>query len=111
MLCAFPNLIAACDLLDREITMQASQTQIDAFRSLSSKEISATQRRIIDLFAGDRSVTFTRDEIAARLGMGVPTVCGRVNELVNGEVLAVRDTAKRPGKRNRQQLIGLPAGA
>jgi DNA-binding transcriptional regulator LsrR (DeoR family) len=88
--------------------MQASQTQIDAYHALSSKEISDTQRRIVDLFAGDLTVTFTRDEIASRLGMGVPTVCGRVNELVKGGALAVRGTAKRPGKRNRQQLIGLP---
>jgi hypothetical protein len=88
--------------------MQASQTQIDAFHALSTDEISATQRRILDLFKGDRKVLFTRDEIASRANLGVPTVCGRVNELVKGGVLAVRDSVKRPGKRTRQQLIGLP---
>jgi hypothetical protein len=108
MLGAFPNLIAACDLIDREVPMHSSQTQIDAYHALSSIEVSATQRRILDLFKGDRRVLLTRDEIAAGANLGVPTVCGRVNELVKGGALAVRDSAKRPGKRNRQQLIGLP---
>jgi hypothetical protein len=89
--------------------MQASQTQIDAYHGLSNKEISDTQRRIIDLFKGDRAVLMTRDEIAARANMQVSTVCGRVNELVKAEVLAVRDSARRPGRRCRQQLIGLRA--
>ncbi|BBP99109.1 hypothetical protein BSFA1_42380 [Burkholderia sp. SFA1] len=108
MLGAFPIIVAAFDLLDRESTMKASQTQIDAYHGLSSKVISDTQRRIIALFAGDSRVLLTRDEIAARANLCVPTVCGRVNELVKAEVLAVRDSTKRPGKRNRQQLIGLP---
>ncbi|WP_250500575.1 hypothetical protein [Caballeronia sp. GAWG1-5s-s] len=88
--------------------MQASQTQIDAFRSLTNREISEAHVRILAVFGSDRAVLLTRDEIAARTGMPVQTICGRVNELLKAEVLAVRDTAKRPGKRNRQQLIGLP---
>ncbi|MDR5825856.1 hypothetical protein [Caballeronia sp. LZ043] len=88
--------------------MHASQTQIDAFHGLSSIEISDTQRRIVDLFRGDRAVTLTRDELAVAAGLGVPTICGRVNELVKAGVLAVRGTAKRPGRRCAQQLIGLP---
>ncbi|MDR5825818.1 winged helix-turn-helix domain-containing protein [Caballeronia sp. LZ043] len=88
--------------------MQASQTQIDAFHSLSTDDVSASKRKILDLFKADRRILLTRDEIAARTNMQVSTVCGRVNELVKAEALAVRDSARRPGRRCRQQLIGLP---
>ncbi|MEM5371333.1 Lrp/AsnC family transcriptional regulator [Paraburkholderia azotifigens] len=88
--------------------MQASQTQIDAFNSLSTKEISDTQKRIVETFGGDLRLTFTREEIAARVSLKVATVCGRVNELVKAGVLAGRGDTKRPGHRNKEQLIGLP---
>ncbi|SAL20355.1 hypothetical protein AWB70_01034 [Caballeronia cordobensis] len=105
---ACPNQISAFDLIDREPTMKASRTQIDAYHALSLDEISDSQRRILDVFKGDSRVLLTRDEIAARANLQISTVCGRVNELVKGEVLAVRDSARRPGRRCRQQLIGLP---
>ncbi len=88
--------------------MQASQTQIDAFHSLSGAEKSAVKRKIIDVFGGDRSVTLTNDEIAARGKIGLSTVCGRVNEMVKDEILAERGTDRRPGRRCRQKLFGLP---
>ena len=88
--------------------MQAAQTQIDAYNSLSTKEISDTQQRIVDAFGGDVAITFTREELAARLSLKEQTICGRVNELVKAGMLAVRGSAKRPGHRCKQQLIGLP---
>jgi hypothetical protein len=88
--------------------MQASQTQIDAFHSLTSRQISDTHRRLIDTFGGDPRVTLTREELAARANMKVATVCGRVNELVKAGVLVVRGTAKRPGHRCKEQVLGLP---
>ena len=88
--------------------MQASQTPIDAFHSLTSRQISATHQRLIDTFGGDTRVTLTREELAARANMKVPTVCGRVNELVKAGVLVVRGTEKRPGHRCKEQVLGLP---
>lgn len=91
--------------------MHASQTQIDAYYDISPKQRSETHQRIIDVFAGDSRVLMTRDEIAAATRLSVQSICGRVNELVKSEALAVRGSAKRPGKRARQQLIGLPVSA
>ncbi|WP_250501949.1 hypothetical protein [Caballeronia sp. AZ7_KS35] len=85
--------------------MQASQTQIDALLSVDRSE---AKRRILDVFANDQTVTFTRREIAARANVEVPTVCGRVNEMVKDEILAERGTTKRPGRRCREGLVGLP---
>lgn len=91
--------------------MNASQTQIDAYHDISSKQRSETQQRIIDAFGGDLRALMTRDEIAAATNLPVPTVCGRVNELVKLGLLSVRGSDRRPGKRARQQLIGLPVAA
>lgn len=91
--------------------MHASQTQLDAYHDISPKHKSETQQRIIDAFAGDSRVLMTRDELAAATKLPVPTICGRVNELVKADLLAVRGSDKRPGKRARQQLIGLPVSA
>lgn len=88
--------------------MQASQTQIDAYHGMSSKQITAKQQMVLNVFDGDTRVTLTREEISARSSLKLSSVCGRVHELVQAEVLAVRGSVKCIATGNRQQLIGLP---
>lgn len=108
---AFPNMVAGGDLLDREEKpkkpMAASQTQIDAFYSMSSKHISAKQQMVLDCFS-DPKTLLTREEISARTNLRLSSVCGRVHELIKAELLAVRGSVKCAATGNRQQLIGLP---
>lgn len=88
--------------------MHASQTQIDAFNSISPKQKSEAKRTIVAAFGGDLNATMTRSELSAKTKLPVPTICARVNEMVKDGELAERGTAKRPGKRCREGLVGLP---
>ncbi|MDR5736158.1 hypothetical protein QCE47_27990 [Caballeronia sp. LZ025] len=103
-----PFSVAAFDLLDAKTPMKASQTQIDAYHNMSSKQISAKQQMVLDVFDGDKSVTLTREEISSRTNLKLSSVCGRVHELVQAGNLAVRGSVKCVATGNRQQLIGLP---
>jgi hypothetical protein len=86
---------------------RVAETQSDAFHTLTNRQLSESHNRIMALFTSS-DVLMTRDEIAGRANMPVPTVCGRARELLDANRLQVRGTRKESGKRSRQQLLGLP---
>lgn len=53
-------------------------TSLDAYRRT---DITAGQQRVLDAFSAGE--TMTRDDIAARTGMKLSSVCGRVHELLH----------------------------
>lgn len=90
--------------------MTAAQTQIDAYDALTPVRIGASQQRVLSLFAGT-SITLTRQEIADRANLPLASVCGRVRELLNAEVLVVRGKRKCLASGQNNQTLGLPVDA
>ena len=56
------------------------QTLFEKMRSHSVRDLSAGQRRVMDVIRP--GLDFTRAEIAHAAGVPLQSVCGRVNELV-----------------------------
>lgn len=85
-----------------------SATSLDAYDSLSPIHLSATEQSIVDMFRRE-SASLTRRQIAEELGISIPTVTARVNSLIYDKgALAVHGTIRMPGRRNREELVGLP---
>ena len=88
--------------------MRATQTQIDAFHGMTSKQLGAKQQMIVDLFTGPH-LTLTRQEIAERTNLSLSCVCGRVFELIEAEILKVRGSQKCVATGTRREKVGLVA--
>jgi hypothetical protein len=86
---------------------RVAETQQDAYHALTNRQLSESHLRIMALFTS-ADVLMTREEIAIRAKMLVPTVCGRTRELLDANRLQVRGTRKESDRRSRQQLIRLP---
>lgn len=86
---------------------RVAQTQLEAYYSIDASELAARKAQVMDCFtAGD--VLLTREDIAARTNMKLSSVCGRVRELLDDGLLAVRGSRKDLATPDRQQLLGLP---
>ncbi len=83
------------------------RTQHEAFDALTPQKLSPLQQMVMDCFRNERTL-LTREDIAARTNMRLSSVCGRVRELLDAELLAVRDVRKDLATQHRQQLLGLP---
>lgn len=85
-------------------------TQSDAVHAMSSKHVSAKQQMVLDCFV-DGAIRLTREDIAARTNMKLSSVCGRVRELLDLELLRVNGSRKDLATHNSQQLLALPEAA
>lgn len=81
-------------------------TQSNAYHAMTKKQLGATQLMVLDCFA-DGNVRLTREDIAARTNLKLSSVCGRVRELLDAEVLVVKGARKDLATHNKQQLLGL----
>jgi hypothetical protein len=87
--------------------MRTAQTQLAAYDALTAPKISASQQIVLALFAG-HAITLTRQEIATRAKLPLASVCGRVRELLDAEVLVVRGSRKCIATGQSNQTVGLP---
>jgi DNA-binding IclR family transcriptional regulator len=87
--------------------MRAAQTQIDAYHAMPGRQLSAQKQMIVDLFAA-RTTMLTRRDIADRTNMAMSSVCGRVRELVDAEILTVRGKRECIETGVMVETVGLP---
>jgi hypothetical protein len=85
---------------------RVQETQQDAHRSLTVKELTAKQKMVIESFttAGRH---LTREDIAAITNMKLSSVCGRVRELLDANRLVVVGKRECPATSSSQQLLAL----
>jgi len=85
-----------------------AETSREAFYSLPvAGYLQPKERLVLSAFNRPETV-FTRQQLAATLGLGINVVCGRVNSLLIKKALAVRGSHVDPATRKRQELLGLP---
>ncbi|CAN7609696.1 hypothetical protein LJR034_004667 [Caballeronia sp. LjRoot34] len=90
--------------------MRTAQTQIDAFHAMPGRQLSAQKQMIVDLFDGyPPTLTLTRQDIVDRTNMRMASVCGRVRELLDAEILAVRGKRECLETGVMVETVGLPA--
>lgn len=87
--------------------MRVSETQAEAFRSLSAQHLSESQIKVMALFH-DAETLLTREEISARTGLRLSSVCGRVRELLDAGDLKKRDKVRCIATDKMQERLGLP---
>lgn len=87
--------------------MRAAQTQIEAFHGMPGRQLSAQKQVVIDLFAA-RTTMLTRRDIADRTNLAMSSVCGRVRELLDAELLAVRGKRECKETGVMVETVGLP---
>ena len=85
---------------------RVADTQQDAFHALTVRDLSATQRMVIDALKHGRA-PMTREDIAAATNLKLSSVCGRVRELLDAGRLVVVGTRKDLATQTSQQLLGL----
>lgn len=75
-----------------------ADTSIEAYHGLTVAQLSASQKRVIEAIEEGRN--YSRAEIAAKTGMRLSSVCGRVNELIAARLLepAERRSCAETGK-------------
>ena len=86
---------------------RVSDTQSEAFHSLTVKHLSATQQMVMDCFDGAETF-LTREQIAAQTNLKLSSVCGRVRALIDANRLRVRGSVRDLHTGKRQELLGLP---
>jgi len=76
------------------------------------RQLSAQKQMIVDLFDGyPPTLTLTRQDIAGRTNMRLSSVCGRVRELVDAEILMVRGKRECKETGVMVETVGLPVDA
>lgn len=89
---------------------RVSDTQSEAFHSLTVKHLSATQQMVMDCFIGPETL-LTREQIAARTNLKLSSVCGRVRALLDASRLQKRGSVTDVATGKGQELLGLPREA
>ncbi|WP_213761957.1 hypothetical protein [Caballeronia sp. dw_19] len=87
--------------------MRAAQTQIDAYHAMPGRQLSAQKQMVLDLFMAHTTM-LTRRDIADRTNMAMSSVCGRVRELLDAEMLAVRGKRECIETGVMVETVGLP---
>ena len=87
-----------------------AETSLEAYHSLPVADyLQPRERDVMALF--QNSITMlTRKQIAARTGLELSCVCGRVRSLLDKKALAVRGDCIDPVTHKRQELLGLTLG-
>lgn len=83
-----------------------SPTSIDAFYSISPRDLQAREREVMALMAD--GITRTRREIADALGWRDGPTCGRVNSLVTKGALIEHGYRADPVTRKSAAVLRLP---
>ncbi|WP_250481874.1 hypothetical protein [Caballeronia sp. NCTM5] len=86
---------------------RVSDTQHEAFHSLTVKQLCHTQQMVMDCFDGEATL-LTREQIAAQTNLKLSSVCGRVRALIDAGRLQVRGSVRDLHTGKRQELLGLP---
>ena len=86
----------------------ATETQREAYHSLTTPHLQNMERRVLYAFQGRADTTFTRQQLAVAVGMPLNAICGRANSLLTKKVLCVRGFHLDPATRKRQELLGYP---
>lgn len=88
--------------------MRITQTQRAAYDALDSCARRTQKQMILDLFV-TAQLKLTRQEIADRTNMRLSSVCGRVREMLDDDVLQVRGAQKCAATGVLNETLGLPA--
>lgn len=87
-----------------------TKTSLSAYRALQMDgQLQAKEREVLAAFGGETDLLLTRQDIAAKTGIAINSVCGRVNALIKKGFLVVDDETRiSPITRKPQELLGLP---
>lgn len=86
-----------------------TETSLSAYRALQMDgQIQPKEKEVLAAFGGKTDVLLTRQDIAAKTGMAINSVCGRVKALLEKGSLQVRSARISPTTRKSQELLGLP---
>ncbi|MGM3410618.1 hypothetical protein [Ralstonia holmesii] len=86
-----------------------TETSLSAYRALQMDgQIQPKEKQVLAAFGGRPDVLLTRQDIAAKTGMAINGVCGRVKALLEKGALEVRSARISPTTRKPQELLGLP---
>lgn len=77
------------------------QTSLDAYATTDRKN---DRSRIAAFIRGRGAIGATRDEISVELSIGLPTVCGRVRELFESELIYASDR-RRPTRTGSMAVV------
>ena len=88
--------------------MRATDTQREAFHSLSPEAyLAPKERQILDAFH-DQTVRLTRQQLERVTGMRLSGVCGRVRSLLDKQALEVVGESRDPQTGKLQEVLALP---
>lgn len=88
--------------------MRATDTQREAFHSLSPEAyLAPKERQILNAFY-DQTVRLTRQQLERITGMRLSGVCGRVRSLLDKGQLEIVGEEKDPQTGRQQELLALP---
>lgn len=83
-----------------------------AYRSLEwSGRMTRQQKLVMDFFALNPQRTYTRQELANALGLGINVVCGRVNELMREPFVLLEECGRRECRITGESANALQAAA
>ena len=102
-----PNLEVAGSIPVGPAMTGVRETSRDAYRKARwSGKLTRQQEQVVAWLRG-RVGDATRQEIARGTGLGINAVCGRVNELLDPEIGALRETGKRKCRATGETANGL----
>ena len=85
-----------------------NETSIEAYQSLSvAGYLQPKEAQVMSVFT-DESIALTRRQLAAKTGMELSSVCGRVNSLIAKNALTVRGRVKDAQTHKTVEVFGLP---
>lgn len=71
-------------------------TSLAAYRALEwSGKLAAQEKVVVDHFLAHQDRTFTRMELADDLGLGIQSICGRVNKLIAEPFAVLEELGRR----------------
>jgi len=83
-------------------------TSLAAYRDMqASGELQPREAQVMSVFKCTND-TFTRQQLVARVGLPLNSICGRVKSLLDKKALAIRGEHVDPITHKCQELIGLP---
>lgn len=86
-----------------------TETSLSAYRALQMDgQIQPKELEVLAAFGGKHDLLLTRQDIAAKTGMAINSVCGRVKALLEKGSLQVRSSRISSVTRKPQELLGLP---
>jgi len=88
--------------------MKATDTQREAFHSLSPDSYLAPKERALLAAFHDQTTRLTRQQLSRATGMPINGVCGRVRSLLDKKALEVVGEAFDPQTRKQQEVLALP---